>query len=121
MRHLMRLNVEKGTATRADVKGYHVGGKTGTPRRCRARALPKTKVLTALPRDAGGPAAFSAADMLDEPRGHRRVTASRPRDGMRCRSGGRVIGRVAPLLGLEPRYELATSDKLILAGIKESR
>src|SRR5262249_57231346 len=30
MRYLMRLNVEKGTATRADVKGYYVGGKTGT-------------------------------------------------------------------------------------------
>src|SRR4029077_10542307 len=30
MRYLMRLNVEKGTATRANVPGYYVGGKTGT-------------------------------------------------------------------------------------------
>src|SRR5271169_4424342 len=30
MRYLMRLNAEKGTATKADVKGYYVGGKTGT-------------------------------------------------------------------------------------------
>jgi cell division protein FtsI (penicillin-binding protein 3) len=30
MRYLMRLNVEKGTATRANVMGYYVGGKTGT-------------------------------------------------------------------------------------------
>jgi cell division protein FtsI (penicillin-binding protein 3) len=29
--------------------------------------------------------------------------------------GGAVINRVAPLLGLEPRFELPTSDKLILA------
>ena len=29
-RYLMRLNVEKGTATRANVPGYYVGGKTGT-------------------------------------------------------------------------------------------
>jgi cell division protein FtsI (penicillin-binding protein 3) len=30
MRYLMRLNAEKGTATKADVKGYYIGGKTGT-------------------------------------------------------------------------------------------
>ena len=39
MRYLMRLNVEKGTATRADVKGYYVGGKTGTSREGGRRAL----------------------------------------------------------------------------------
>ncbi|MEC9342432.1 MAG: penicillin-binding protein 2, partial [Pseudomonadota bacterium] len=30
MRHLMRLNVEKGSGGRAEVAGYRVGGKTGT-------------------------------------------------------------------------------------------
>ena len=30
MRYLMRLNVVKGTAKKADVPGYHGGGKTGT-------------------------------------------------------------------------------------------
>jgi cell division protein FtsI (penicillin-binding protein 3) len=29
--------------------------------------------------------------------------------------GGAVISRIAPLLGLEPRFDLAPSDKLILA------
>jgi cell division protein FtsI (penicillin-binding protein 3) len=29
--------------------------------------------------------------------------------------GGAVIARIAPLLGLEPRFDLAPSDKLILA------
>ena len=30
MRYLMRLNAQKGSATKVDVKGYYVGGKTGT-------------------------------------------------------------------------------------------
>jgi cell division protein FtsI (penicillin-binding protein 3) len=29
--------------------------------------------------------------------------------------GGSIIGRIAPFLGLEPRFDLAPSDKLILA------
>jgi cell division protein FtsI (penicillin-binding protein 3) len=29
--------------------------------------------------------------------------------------GGAIISRIAPLLGLQPRFELPTSDKLILA------
>src|ERR1044072_4671608 len=29
IRYLMRLNVEKGTASKANVRGYYIGGKTG--------------------------------------------------------------------------------------------
>src|SRR5262249_49235450 len=46
MRYLMRLNVEKGTATRADVPGYYVGGKTGTSEKVIGGRYSKTKVLT---------------------------------------------------------------------------
>src|SRR4029453_7023773 len=46
MRYLMRLNVEKGTATRANVPGYYVGGKTGTSEKVVGGRYSKTKVLT---------------------------------------------------------------------------
>src|SRR2546423_2433399 len=46
MRYLMRLNVEKGTATKADVKGYYVGGKTGTADKVVGGRYSKTKGLT---------------------------------------------------------------------------
>jgi cell division protein FtsI (penicillin-binding protein 3) len=36
-------------------------------------------------------------------------------------TGGKVIARVAPLLGLEPRLDLPPADQLILAASKETR
>ena len=40
MRQLMRLNVIQGTGKKADVKGYEVGGKTGTAEKPSQRRLP---------------------------------------------------------------------------------
>jgi cell division protein FtsI (penicillin-binding protein 3) len=36
-------------------------------------------------------------------------------------TGGAVVARIAPLLGIEPRLDLPTADQLILASFKESR
>jgi cell division protein FtsI (penicillin-binding protein 3) len=33
-------------------------------------------------------------------------------------TGGHVIARIAPLLGISPRFDLAPSDRLILAASK---
>jgi cell division protein FtsI (penicillin-binding protein 3) len=35
--------------------------------------------------------------------------------------GGAVVARIAPLLGIEPRMDLPTADRLILASARESR
>ena len=34
---------------------------------------------------------------------------------------GKVIARIAPILGLEPRFDLPPADKLILAAGKDPR
>jgi cell division protein FtsI (penicillin-binding protein 3) len=36
-------------------------------------------------------------------------------------TGGAVVARIAPLLGIEPRLDLPPADQLILASMKESR
>ena len=36
-------------------------------------------------------------------------------------TAGKVIARIAPLLGIEPRFDLPTADRLILAHVTESR
>ena len=68
MRYLMRLNVEKGTATKADVTGYYIGGKTGTAEKVVNGRYSKTKVLTnfmaVLPADKPR---YLLLIMLDEP------------------------------------------------------
>jgi cell division protein FtsI (penicillin-binding protein 3) len=116
MRYLMRLNVEKGTATRADVKGYYVGGKTGTSEKVVAGRYSKTKVLTSftavLPADAPR---YALLIMLDEPQPLAETHGYATSGWNAVPVGGAVIARIAPLLGLEPRFDLAPSDKLILA------
>ena len=116
MRYLMRLNVEKGTATRADVKGYYVGGKTGTSEKVVAGRYSKTKVLTSftavLPADAPR---YAVLIMLDEPQALPETHGFTTSGWNAVPVGGEVISRIAPLLGLEPRFDLAPSDKLILA------
>ena len=116
MRYLMRLNVEKGSATRADVKGYYVGGKTGTSEKVVGGRYSKTKVLTSFtavfPADQPR---YLLLVMLDEPQVTPETHGFTTSGWNAVPVGGSIISRIAPLLGIEPRFELPTSDKLILA------
>ena len=116
MRYLMRLNVEKGTATKADVKGYYVGGKTGTADKVVGGRYSKTKVLTSftavLPADQPR---YLLLIMLDEPQATPETHGFTTSGWNAVPVAGAVIARIAPLLGLQPRFELPPADKLILA------
>src|SRR5262249_17975983 len=122
MRYLMRLNVEKGSATRAEVKGYYVGGKTGTAEKVVAGRYSKTRVMAnftaVLPADKPR---YLLLVMLDEPQGLPETHGFATSGWNAVPVGGAVISRIAPILGVEPRFELPTSDKQILASIRESR
>jgi cell division protein FtsI (penicillin-binding protein 3) len=122
MRFLMRLNAEVGTARRADVKGYYVGGKTGTAEKVINGRYAKKRVLSALtailPSDNPR---YQLLIMLDEPQAvpgtHGFITSG----WNAVPTGGRVIERIAPMLGIEPRFDLPPADRLILAATKENR
>jgi cell division protein FtsI (penicillin-binding protein 3) len=122
MKFLMRLNVEKGTAKKADVAGYYVGGKTGTAEKVVAGRYSKTKVLTSftavLPADQPR---YMLLIMLDEPQATPETHGFTTSGWNAVPVGGAVVARIAPLLGVAPRFELPTSDKLILASARESR
>jgi cell division protein FtsI (penicillin-binding protein 3) len=122
MRYLMRLNVEKGTARKADVPGYYIGGKTGTADKVIGGHYSKNSVLTdfmaVLPADRPR---YLLLIMLDDPKVLPETHGFKTSGWNAVPVGGAVVARIAPLLGIEPRMDLPTADHLILASAKESR
>jgi cell division protein FtsI (penicillin-binding protein 3) len=122
MRYLMRLNVEKGTAAKADVPGYYIGGKTGTADKVVNGRYSKAKVLTdfmaVLPADQPR---YLLLIMLDEPHATPETHGFTTSGWNAVPTGGAVVARIAPLLGIAPRPGLPGADQLILASVKESR
>jgi cell division protein FtsI (penicillin-binding protein 3) len=122
MRYLMRLNVEKGTARKADVPGYYIGGKTGTADKVINGHYSKSSVLTdfmaVLPADQPR---YLLLIMLDDPKVLPETHGFKTSGWNAVPVGGAVVARIAPLLGIEPRMDLPPADHLILASAKESR
>ena len=122
MRYLMRLNVEKGTASKADVPGYYIGGKTGTADKVVFGRYSNTKVLTdfmaVMPADQPR---YLLLIMLDEPHPTPESHGFKTSGWNAVPTGGAVVARIAPLLGIQPRLDLAPADQQILASLKESR
>jgi cell division protein FtsI (penicillin-binding protein 3) len=122
MRYLMRLNAEIGTAKQADVKGYYIGGKTGTSEKVVNGRYSKKQVLNSFTAivPADNPQ-FQVLVMLDEPKAVPGTYGFITSGWNAVPTGGKVIARIAPLLGIEPRFDLPPSDRLILAASKTTQ
>jgi cell division protein FtsI (penicillin-binding protein 3) len=122
MRFLMRLNAVVGTARKADVPGYYIGGKTGTAEKVINGRYAKKRVLTAftaiLPADAPK---YQLLIMLDEPQPLKETYGFITSGWNAVPTGGNVIARIAPLLGVEPRFDLPPPDRLILAASRTTQ
>jgi cell division protein FtsI (penicillin-binding protein 3) len=106
MRALMRLVVRSGTGRKADARGYLVGGKTGTAEKqgaggYRAKALISSFVGT-FPADAPR---FVVLALLDEPKGNASTHGYATGGWVAAPVVGRVVARLAPLLGMAPVLE----------------
>src|SRR6201990_3282879 len=122
MRFLMRLNAEIGTARKADVKGYYIGGKTGTAEKVVNGRYAKKRVLTAftgiLPADHPR---YQILIMLDEPQPLKETYGFITSGWNAVPTAGNVISRIGPLLGIEPRFDLPPPDRLILAASRATQ
>jgi cell division protein FtsI (penicillin-binding protein 3) len=106
MRYVMRLNAEKGSATKAAVPGFYVGGKTGTAEKVIGGRYVKNRLLTTF-------MAISPSDkprylfltILDEPQGLPETYGFATSGWNSAPVTGNVIERVGPMLGIPPRFE----------------
>ncbi|WP_428833413.1 MULTISPECIES: peptidoglycan D,D-transpeptidase FtsI family protein [Methylobacterium] len=107
MRYIMRLNATEGSAKKAAIPYYYVGGKTGTAEKVIRGRYVKNRLFTT----------FMAAAPMDKPK-YLFVTIMDEPQAVAAESGsyataawnsgvvtGRVIARVAPILGLPPQFE----------------
>lgn len=115
MRYLMRLNAEIGSAKKADVTGYYVGGKTGTSEKVIGGRYSKTRLLTSftavLPADDPR---YLVLVMLDEPQAIPETKGYATSGWNAAPVTAAVIARIAPALGLQPRFDLPKAEQQIL-------
>jgi cell division protein FtsI (penicillin-binding protein 3) len=114
MRYLLRLNAEKGSAKKADIPGYRVGGKTGTAEKVINGRYSKTKNLTTFtavfPMDAPK---YMLLVVLDEPKATPETHGFTTSGWNAAPITGRMVERVAPLLGVEPVYDAPPANEIL--------
>ncbi|MDX2141884.1 MAG: penicillin-binding protein 2 [Rhodospirillaceae bacterium] len=104
MRALMRLIVLEGSGKQADVKGYLVGGKTGSAEKVSRRggyteSSLRTSFVSAFPIDAPR---YVVLVVLDEPRGTKETYNFATAGWNAAPTAGNIIARIAPMLGVFP-------------------
>lgn len=105
MLDLMRLNVTTGTGSKADVPGYSVGGKTGSAEKPEGGVYNRNKLVSSFaavfPTDGAlSDDRYFLLVMLDEPKPTKETFGFATGGWTAAPAAGRMIERVAPLLGL---------------------
>jgi cell division protein FtsI (penicillin-binding protein 3) len=104
MNRLFRLVVERGTARKADVPGYPVGGKTGTAEKSNGHGYARKALLSSFigvfPADAPE---YAILIIIDEPKGTKETSGFATGGWTAAPATSRIVARIAPMLGVEPR------------------
>ncbi|MDP3410707.1 penicillin-binding protein 2 [Bosea sp. (in: a-proteobacteria)] len=118
MRFIMRLNGEKGSARKADVAGYFVGGKTGTAEKVINGRYAKNKNFTTFTAIApSDKPKYLFLAIYDEPKGYAESGGYSTAAWNAGITTGKVIERTAPILGLPPRFEPPVSPFPLMARV----
>jgi cell division protein FtsI (penicillin-binding protein 3) len=113
LRTLFRLNATEGSAGKADVIGYRIGGKTGTAEKVVNGRYSAEKRLSsfigAFPMDQPKYAIFV---MLDEPKALPETYGFATAGWNAVPTAGKIVERIAPMLGIAPVFTEADLAKL---------
>jgi cell division protein FtsI (penicillin-binding protein 3) len=108
LRYLFRLNAVDGSASKANVAGFEVGGKTGTAEKVVNGRYSSERRLTsfigAFPMDRPR---YALIVMLDEPKPLAETFNFATAGWNAVPTSGKIIERIAPILGVVPKL----SDK----------
>lgn len=116
MRFIMRLNGEKGSARKADIPGYFVGGKTGTAEKVINGRYAKNKNFTTFTAIApSDKPKYLFLAIYDEPKGYAESGGYSTAAWNAGVTTGRLIERAAPILGMAPRFEPPASPFPLMA------
>jgi cell division protein FtsI (penicillin-binding protein 3) len=109
MRELMRLVVQGGTGKSANVVGYDVGGKTGTAEKLAGRHYVQNARMAAFvgafPMNAPR---YVILVMVDEPKPNKSSYGFATGGWVAAPAVGRIVQRMAPMLGIEPKPDTPT-------------
>jgi cell division protein FtsI (penicillin-binding protein 3) len=116
MRYIMRLNGERGSARKADIPGYMVGGKTGTAEKVINGRYAKNKNFTTFTAIApSDKPRYLFLAIYDEPKGYAESGGYSTAAWNAGVTTGKVIERAAPILGMAPRFEPPPSPFPLMA------
>lgn len=111
LRDLMRLVVSEGTAKQANVPGYEVIGKTGTAHRTQgggyAEVAKRTSFVGAFPKDNPK---YILILFVDNPKPTKNTYGYATAGWTAAPIAGRIISRMAPLLGVVPIADSGQGD-----------
>jgi cell division protein FtsI (penicillin-binding protein 3) len=113
MRYLFRLNATDGSASKANVMGYRVGGKTGTAEKVIKGRYSKDHRLAsfigAFPMEAPR---YAIIVMLDEPKPLPETYGFATSGWNAVPTAGLIIERIAPLLNIDAKFTDEEKEKL---------
>jgi len=113
MRYLMRLNALVGSGRKASPDGYRVGGKTGTAEKVVDGKYSDDKTLavfaSAFPMDAPR---YAMVILVDEPQKEDEKSGTTAAWNAGAVTG-RIIEKVAPMLGIVPNMDEALDTQLV--------
>ena len=122
MRALLRLVVMKGTGRKADAPGYRVGGKTGTAQKLinghYSQTINITSFAGVFPMDDPR---YVIVVMLDEPKATPETFGFTTAGWNVAPVVSRTIGRIAPMLGVEPNMSREPDMSQVLPFVHDTK
>jgi len=112
MRRLMRLAVDRGTGSKADVPGYRVGGKTGTAEKVNAggKYNEDAKLASFVATFPTDNPRYLVLIMIDEPKGDKSTYGYATGGWIAAPVAGNIISRMGPLYAIKPLYDVPEDD-----------